>query len=249
MSTWLLITLSLALAEPPSDGPVEAPAPATTTPVVEKLTPQQRIEKADALLASLDDEAAREMVRPLVDDPTVSPRLRAQAGLRLGLAEVNLLRPEQAQQAFKGALGADPTLQLPVDASPKAHELFEAARLDLATSRTRPKALPEKPARQQEPALGWVRPTSLMLLASGFVLLGLGGAVAVGGVILREWTVRQPDPTSQAQYTRLLLPLALAAGGSIALSIPVAGTGLALFFLSGEEGPLRDKNPVDPDAP
>lgn len=213
----------------------------------EAVPPEERIAEADRRLALLDDEGARTAVAPLVDDPTLPAKVRAQAALRVGLAESNLAHPDDAVKAFKLALGADPSVVLPSDAQPKAQELFRTARTELATTEKPPPPLPPREKPATEPAMGWVRPTSFAVMGAGAVFFVAGGVLAVAGTALRWYSDQVPDPVDRQNITRSLLPIALLAGAAILLSIPIAGTGVALFFLSGEDGPLRNVKP--PDAP
>lgn len=229
----LQVLAALVLAQEPPP-PIATPPPPS---------PEQRLAESDQHLASLDDEGARGIASALADDPTVPVKVRAQAALRVGIAEANLAHPDEAARAFKAALGQDPSIALPVDTQPKAQELFNAARTELATAPHPQQALPPREKSVTSPALGWVRPTSFVVMGAGGVMLVAGGVLALTGTILRWYSDQVKDPVDRMNVTRSLLPIALLAGAAILLSIPIAGTGLALFFLSGSDGPLSETRP------
>jgi hypothetical protein len=105
----------------------------------------------------------------------------------------------------------------------------------------KPAPPPPQQSPAQEPVLGWTRPTGILLMASGLAVLGVGALLAGTFAVVRWYLfTRVEDAVLFNDLTRALVPLALAAAGAILLSVPVTGTGLALFFLSGSEGPLRN---------
>jgi hypothetical protein len=73
--------------------------------------------------------------------------------------------------------------------------------------------------------------------------MAAGAAVAVGGFLLRAYLTRYATADQVTQLAPLLFPVVLAALALIVLSIPTGGTGLALFFLSGNDGPMKDTRP------
>jgi hypothetical protein len=235
---------------PPTVAPA-APAPAAPAPADPDAAAQLVLQDAADKLAALDDEGARALAAPLADDPTLTPVLRARASMTLGVALAQLGRTDEARNAFVLALAQDPKVAPPLQARPEVLALLEEARGLAAAPKAPPTALPARPDPVRENALGWVRPTSYVIMGAGAVVLVLGAATAVGAFVWREYVYRFADPAQAPQFTRLLFPMALAAGLFILLSIPTAGTGLALWFLSGADGPLRESRPdaLAEDAP
>ncbi|MBI5495141.1 MAG: hypothetical protein HY904_08930 [Deltaproteobacteria bacterium] len=202
---------------------------------------EQRLADADALAAAMNLQGAAGALGALADDPTVPPALRAKAALKLGLVEQQRGLPDRAVLAFKAALAQDPSITLPAQAAPEAGALFQQARGELAAWKPPPAPLPAKVVPVSDPALGWIRPTSYAVIGAGGVMLVAGAVVAMGGFVLREYTFRFAAADYAPTLTRALLPVAVAAAALVLLAIPTGGTGLALFFLSGRDGPLRDR--------
>lgn len=236
----LVVLLFAAPSQLPAGEGLPAPTPApTSAPAVEA---QARLADAEARLRGLDDARARDVAAALADDPTQPASVRVRAGLVLGQARVNLGDSAGAVAAFRAALGTDTKAALPADAPVAARRAFEDAQKSLAAPPV-PKAapLPPKEDPTQEPILQWMRPSSVVLMVAGGVALAAGALVVVAGVVAREWAIRSGDKLEQQTITRALVPLAVFAGTFILGSIPLGGLGLAMFFLSSLDGPLKPK--------
>jgi hypothetical protein len=106
---------------------------------------EQQWNKARALSAALDYEAALPMLKLLVAEPEIPPGPRAQILVDLALAYVNLGDAAGATSAFARALTFDAGVALPPLAPPKAVQLFDQERRKLAP------LSPPAPTRVEEP--------------------------------------------------------------------------------------------------
>ena len=110
---------------------------------------KEDLAEATRLLKSAQEEAAVQVLTRALDRGGLQGSQRSQLYLLLGIARVNLRDEEGAALAFTHGVEADANAKLPPKiAPPRARELFEAAKAEVA----RKAALPPVPEPKPEPA-------------------------------------------------------------------------------------------------
>jgi hypothetical protein len=128
---------------------------AAAHPALAKPSPQATLKQAIRLVSQLEDERAKAMLIKLLRH---SPRasIAAQAHVYLGIIALNALETGLARSEFKKAIETDDTVELPLNAAPKARLLFGEAQGNMAQT-----APPPEPAPAAEPA-----PPSVLVVPS-----------------------------------------------------------------------------------
>jgi hypothetical protein len=173
--------------------------------------------EATRLLKAAQEEAAVQVLTRSLDRPALPSPDRARLYVLLGIARVNLRDEEGALLAFQRGVEASSTVELPPRiAPPRARELFEQAKAEVARRRALPPVPEPRPERrdelappvtvapaaaveQQKPASSTTRWVGLAL---GLVGVGAGGTGAyflVNGTSLRSQSVTEPVATNAAQ--------------------------------------------------
>lgn len=127
----------------------------------------------------------------------------AQARLQLGIARVALTQLDAAREAFKAALGHDPSLRIGEDRfSPKVVRVFESVRQELATQ-----AAPAKKGGAKAP----------LLVVGALAAVGGGVALAAGGGGAGS---SPPPPTPSFTNARFATPVILCPNGNVNTPLP-----------------------------
>ncbi len=157
------------------------------------------LRKAIRLVAKLDDDRAKEMLLGLLRH---SPRaaIAAQCHLYLGIIALNALDTEGARYEFKKAISIDATVELPINASPKARMVFTESQGDLSQNpgqapppmpaepqpqptQFAPAPQPPPPVAQPPPALAPPFEPKPANHVPAYVVGGIAVAALVGGII------------------------------------------------------------------
>jgi len=173
---------------------VAAPRPALA---MDNSAQTATLKKAIRLVAKLDDDKAKEILLGLLRHSPRAP-IAAQCNLYLGIIALNALVTEGARYEFKKSISIDATVELPINASPKARMVFSESQGDLAQNPAQQPtvaAAPEAPAyAPAPPPRAAPPPAQPMQLAAPFeprpanhvpayVVGGIGVAALVGGII------------------------------------------------------------------
>ena len=92
---------------------------------------EAQVEKGRVLIRQLYEEQALEVLRPLLDDLTLEPPLRARAMVYAGIAELNLGDESKAKETFARALDVDIGAVLPEWVSRRVREAFDSQLREL----------------------------------------------------------------------------------------------------------------------
>ncbi len=126
-------------------------APARPALALDSSAQAATLKKAIRLVAKLDDDAAKEMLLGLLRHSPNAP-IAAQCHLYLGIIALNALDTEGARYEFKKAISIDATVELPINASPKARMVFTESQGDLSQS-PGPPPVPVAPAPAPTPGV------------------------------------------------------------------------------------------------
>ncbi|HUB09346.1 MAG TPA: hypothetical protein VMB50_20245 [Myxococcales bacterium] len=139
------------------------------------------VDEGVAFYRNFQDTRAEAKLRAalLVEPPA---QLLAQAHLYLGLIAFNALKPVEARSEFELAIADDSTIELPIQASPKARIAFAEARADLANQLARVVPAPALPVALTDPYAEVAKPTPRSH-ALGWTLGALGVAAAIVAVV------------------------------------------------------------------
>jgi len=146
---------------------------------------------------SLDDDRAQEVLRELLHHAPPAD-LAAKAHLYLGIIALDALKVDEARDEFQQAIGIDPTLEPPVNASPKTRALYLEARRKLAAASPEPPAsvvvvpAPSPPPPAPAPPPPAPAPTVAVAEAPppapshvpAYVVGGVGVACLAAGIVL-----------------------------------------------------------------
>jgi hypothetical protein len=205
---------------------------------------KEDLAEATRLLKSAQEEAAVQVLTRALDRGGLQPSQRSQLYLLLGIARVNLRDEEGAALAFTHGAEADADAKLPPKiAPPRARELFEAAKAEVARKASlppvpEPKAEPAPPppqavvapapvspppAVETAPKTGVGRWVGIGLGIVGAAVGGTGGYFLANGSSLRAQSVMEPNAVMSAQlFDR--------AQTSWTLGLSLLGVGIALLI-------------------
>lgn len=142
------------------------------------------LERGIKLLGEMNDQKALTAFGQALSHAKDNPQEQATIQVYMGIAHYNLLKQDEAKQAFRKALTLDPEVALPSMVSPKIRALFEEVRAKVKAE-AKPAVTP-KPEDKPKPA-GTPKPRPVqkkkdpraVYRYSAFALAGL--ALAAGG--------------------------------------------------------------------
>ena len=233
-------------------------APARAQPAQARAATQ--LHDAIQLFNNLEDERAATLLRELLRHAPKA-QLAGRAHLYLGLVALNVLDVEGARAEFKRAMAIDPTIELPLDASPKARVVFSQAQGDTGQGSAGPSSVvlvvpgaksgPSGAAPPDLLGVGWTPPpppipayvvggVSVAALATGltFGLLSNGTLASARSAPLAS---QAEQLGAQVGTQRLIADI----GFGAAL---VAGVTAVILYLN-EKGPPPPPPAAGPNAP